>query len=44
MRLALITTLALAISATVANAACKQNFTTLGVPLLSQIEYRTLET
>jgi len=44
MRLALITTLALAISASVAHAACKQNFTTLGLPLLSQIEYRTFET
>ncbi len=27
-----------------AHAACKQNFTTLGLPLLSQIEYRTSET
>ena len=27
-----------------AQAACKQNFTVLGLPLLSQIEYRTSET
>jgi hypothetical protein len=27
-----------------AHATCKQNFTTLGIPLLSQIEYRTSET
>jgi len=27
-----------------AHAACKQNFTTLGLPLLSQIEFRTHET
>lgn len=27
-----------------ASAACKDNFTVLGVPLLSQIEYRTQET
>jgi hypothetical protein len=27
-----------------ATAACKQNFTVLGLPLLSQIEYRTSET
>jgi hypothetical protein len=29
---------------TVAAADCKKNFTTLGLPLLSQIEYRTQET
>jgi hypothetical protein len=44
MRLALITALFLALAATSAQAACKQNFTTLGLPLLSQIEYRTHET
>ena len=27
-----------------AHSGCKQNFTTLGLPLLSQIEYRTFET
>lgn len=38
---------ALALSAalsTSASAACKQNFAVLGLPLLSQIEYRTQET
>jgi hypothetical protein len=30
--------------ATAASADCKKNFTTLGLPLLSQIEYRTQET
>ncbi len=34
----------LALAATPASAACKQNFAVLGVPLLSQIEYRTEET
>jgi hypothetical protein len=29
---------------TMASADCKKNFTTLGLPLLSQIEYRTQET
>ena len=33
-----------ALAATSADAACKQNFTVLGLPLLSQIEYRTSET
>lgn len=32
------------VTATAAQAACKENFTTLGLPLLSQIEYRTEET
>ncbi len=43
MRTAL-TTLFLALAATSASAACKQNFAVLGIPLLSQIEYRTQET
>ncbi len=44
MRLSLsILAATLAIAGT-AQAACKQNFTTLGLPLLSQIEYRTSET
>lgn len=42
MRIAL-TCLFLALAATSASAACKQNFTVLGLPLLSQIEYRTSE-
>lgn len=41
---ALITAAALVVFTTSAQAACKQNFTTLGLPLLSQIEYRTQET
>lgn len=43
MRTAL-TALFLALAATSASAACKQNFAVLGIPLLSQIEYRTQET
>jgi hypothetical protein len=43
MRLALITALTLGLS-TAAHAACKQNFEVLGLPLLSQVEYRTQET
>lgn len=43
MRVPLIV-LAVALATTSASAACKQNFTTLGLPLLSQIEYRTQET
>lgn len=43
MRAALITVF-LALAASSASAACKQNFTVLGLPLLSQIEYRTQET
>jgi hypothetical protein len=43
MRLALITALSLGLAGS-AQAACKQNFTALGLPLLSQIEYRTQET
>jgi hypothetical protein len=42
MRTAL-TALCLALAAP-ASAACKQNFSVLGLPLLSQIEYRTQET
>jgi hypothetical protein len=40
----LIVAAALLLSAASAEAACKQNFTTLGLPLLSEIEYRTHET
>jgi hypothetical protein len=43
MRLTLIAALTLALAAP-AQAACKQNLTVLGLPLLSQIEYRTFET
>jgi hypothetical protein len=43
MRVALVV-FALALATTSASAACKQNFTSLGLPLLSQIEYRTQET
>jgi hypothetical protein len=43
MRLALALVFAVLLAPT-AHAACKQNFTTLGLPLLSQIEYRTFET
>jgi hypothetical protein len=43
MRLALITALTLALAAP-SHAACKQNFEVLGLPLLSQVEYRTQET
>jgi hypothetical protein len=43
MRLALITVLTLGLS-TAAHSACKQNFEVLGLPLLSQVEYRTQET
>jgi hypothetical protein len=43
MRTAL-TALFIALAATSASAACKQNFAVLGIPLLSQIEYRTQET
>ncbi len=43
MRIA-VTALFLALAAPAANAACKQNFEVLGLPLLSQIEYRTHET
>jgi hypothetical protein len=43
MRL-ILTALTLAFVATSATASCKQNFTVLGLPLLSQIEYRTQET
>lgn len=44
MRHTLIATLFTVLLAPAAQAACKQNFTTLGLPLLSQIEYRTSET
>ena len=44
MRHTLIATLLAVLLAPAAQAACKQNFTTLGLPLLSQIEYRTSET
>ncbi len=40
----LLFSLLLSITATSTSAACKQNFTSLGLPLLSQIEYRTQET
>ncbi|NJS38581.1 MAG: hypothetical protein HC783_05705 [Rhodobacteraceae bacterium] len=43
MRLALAFAFAVLLAPAV-HAACKQNFTTLGLPLLSQIEYRTFET
>lgn len=43
MRLALITTLALGL-ATTAAADCKKNFTVTGLPLLSEIQYRSHET
>jgi hypothetical protein len=36
--------LCLSLFASGASAACKDNFTSLGLPLLSQIEYRTSET
>lgn len=44
MRHTLIATLFAVLLAPAAQAACKQNFTTLGLPLLSQIEYRTQDT
>jgi hypothetical protein len=44
MRHTLIATLLAVLLAPAAQAACKQNFTTLGLPLLSQIEYRAFET
>jgi hypothetical protein len=43
MRLPLVILL-LAFAASSASANCAKNFTTLGLPLLSQIEYRTQET
>jgi len=39
-----VTALFLTLAATAASAGCKQNFTALGLPLLSEIEYRTEET
>ena len=44
MRHNLIATLLVCLLAPAAQAACKQNFATFGLPLLSQIEYRTHET
>ncbi len=45
MGITLVTSLALTLAfATSAHAACKQNFAVLGLPLLSQVEYRTSET
>ena len=45
MRATLLASLLLAASlGSPASAACKQNYTVLGLPLLSQIEYRTQET
>ena len=44
MRHTLIASLFASLVATSAHAACKQNFSTLGLPLLSQIEFRTHET
>lgn len=43
MRLTL-TAFALILSASLAEAGCKQNFSFIGLPLLSQVEYRTEET
>lgn len=43
MRLPLVVLL-IALAASSASASCTKNFTTLGLPLLSQIEYRTQET
>jgi hypothetical protein len=43
MRLALIAAFTLALAGS-AQADCKKNFEVLGLPLLSQIEYRTFET
>jgi hypothetical protein len=44
MRLALAASLAALLLTTAATAGCKQNFEVVGLPLLSQIEYRTQET
>lgn len=41
MRLALITALAICLLAGTGTAGCKENFTTEGLPLLSQIQYKT---
>lgn len=41
MRLALTTVLAVCLVASTASAGCKENFTTEGLPLLSQIQYKS---